>query len=96
MVCRGTVYVFCSVVAAQLDLGGKMIDEIKKAPFPFPGKVIGRLRFHTVTIPQYRVNKTKQHTRLPWLAHDEAPGPYITIPQYQFNKTKQHTHGWNV
>jgi len=28
--------------------------------------------------------------RLPWLAHDEAPGPYITIPQYQFNKTKQH------
>jgi len=30
---------------------------------------------------------------LPWLAHDEAPGPYITIPQYQFNKTKQHnTH----
>jgi len=28
---------------------------------------------------------------LPWLAHDEAPGPYITIPQYQFNKTKQHT-----
>ena len=29
--------------------------------------------------------------RLPWLAHDEAPGPYITIPQYQFNKTKQHT-----
>ena len=33
--------------------------------------------------------------RLPWLANDEAPGPYITIPQYQFNKTKQHTqtHG---
>ena len=30
--------------------------------------------------------------RLPWLAHDEAPGPYITIPQYRFNKTKQHTH----
>ena len=30
--------------------------------------------------------------RLPWLAHDEAPGPYITIPQYCFNKTKQHTH----
>jgi len=30
--------------------------------------------------------------RLPWLAHDEAPGPYITIPQYQFNKKKQHTH----
>ena len=29
--------------------------------------------------------------RLPWLAHDEAPGPYITIPQYRFNKTKQHT-----
>ena len=29
--------------------------------------------------------------RLPWLAHDEAPGPYITIPQYQFNRTKQHT-----
>ena len=29
--------------------------------------------------------------RLPWLAHDEAPGPYITIPQYRFNKTK-HTH----
>jgi len=29
---------------------------------------------------------------VPWLAHDEAPGPYITIPQYQFNKTKQHTH----
>jgi len=28
--------------------------------------------------------------RLPWLAHDEAPGPYITIPQYRFNKTKQH------
>jgi len=27
---------------------------------------------------------------LPWLAHDEAPGPYITIPQYRFNKTKQH------
>ena len=27
--------------------------------------------------------------RLPWLAHDEAPGPYITIPQYRFNKTKQ-------
>ena len=27
----------------------------------------------------------------PWLAHDEAPGPYITIPQYRFNKTKQHT-----
>jgi len=21
--------------------------------------------------------------RLPWLAHDEAPGPYITIPQYR-------------
>ena len=30
--------------------------------------------------------------RLPWLAHDEDPGPYITIPQYWFNKTKQHTH----
>jgi len=30
--------------------------------------------------------------RLPWLAHDEAPGPYITIPQYWFNKTTQHTH----
>jgi len=30
--------------------------------------------------------------RLPWLPHDEAPGPYITIPQYWFNKTKQHTH----
>jgi len=31
--------------------------------------------------------------RLPWLAHDEALGPYITIIlQYQFNKTKQHTH----
>jgi len=29
--------------------------------------------------------------RLPWLAHDEAPGPYITILQYRFNKTKQHT-----
>ena len=29
--------------------------------------------------------------RLPWLAHNEAPGPYITIPQYRFNKTKQHT-----
>jgi len=29
--------------------------------------------------------------RLPWLAHDEAPGPYITIPQYWFNKTNQHT-----
>jgi len=28
--------------------------------------------------------------RLPWLAHDEAPGPYITIPQYRFKKTKQH------
>jgi len=28
--------------------------------------------------------------RLPWLAHDEAPGPYITIPQYCFNKTKKH------
>jgi len=30
--------------------------------------------------------------RLPWLAHDEAPGPHITIPQYRFNKTKQHTN----
>jgi len=30
--------------------------------------------------------------RLLWLAHDEAPGPYITISQYWFNKTKQHTH----
>jgi len=30
--------------------------------------------------------------RLPWLAHDEAPKPYITIPQYRFDKTKQHTH----
>jgi len=29
--------------------------------------------------------------RLPWLAHDETPGPYITIPQYRVNKTKQHT-----
>ena len=29
--------------------------------------------------------------RLPWLAHDEALGPYITIPQYKFNKTGQHT-----
>jgi len=29
--------------------------------------------------------------RLPWLAHDEASGPYIKIPQYRFNKTKQHT-----
>ena len=29
--------------------------------------------------------------RLPWLAHDEAPGPNITIPQYRFNKTKQQT-----
>jgi len=29
--------------------------------------------------------------RLPWLVHDEAPGPYIMIPQYWFNKTKQHT-----
>jgi len=28
--------------------------------------------------------------RLPWLAHDEAQGPYITIPQYRFNKTNQH------
>jgi len=27
---------------------------------------------------------------LPWLAHDEAPGPYIMIPQYWFNKTKHH------
>jgi len=33
--------------------------------------------------------------RLPWLAHDEAPGPYITIPQYRFNKTKEHTHWVN-
>ena len=30
------------------------------------------------------------HLLLPWLAHDEAPGPYITIPRYRFNKTKQH------
>ena len=29
--------------------------------------------------------------RLPWLAHDEAPGPYITYPHYRFDKTKQHT-----
>jgi hypothetical protein len=28
---------------------------------------------------------------LPWLTHDEAPGPYIPIPQYWFHKTKQHT-----
>ena len=27
--------------------------------------------------------------RLPWLAHDEAPKPYITIPQYWINTTKQ-------
>ena len=30
-------------------------------------------------------------SRLPWLAHDKAVGPYKTIPQYQFNTTKQHT-----
>jgi len=30
--------------------------------------------------------------RIPWLAHDEAPGPYITIPHYSFNKTKQHVY----
>jgi len=35
--------------------------------------------------------------RLPWLAHDEAPGPYITIPQYWFNKTKQNTlSSWHI
>ena len=34
--------------------------------------------------------------RLPWLAHGEAPGPYITIPQYQFNKTKQHTRSMQI
>jgi len=33
--------------------------------------------------------------RLPWLAHDEAPGPYITIAQYWFNKTKQRTHRYS-
>ena len=26
--------------------------------------------------------------RLPWLAHDEAPVPYITIPQYRFKATQ--------
>jgi len=31
--------------------------------------------------------------RLPWLAHDDAPGPYITIPRYRFDKTKKHTAG---
>jgi len=30
-------------------------------------------------------------SRLPWLAHDKAVGPYKTIPQYQFNTIKQHT-----
>ena len=35
--------------------------------------------------------RSRSWVRLPWLAHDESPGPYITIPQYQFNKTKQHT-----
>ena len=29
--------------------------------------------------------------RLPWLAHDEAPVPYITISQYRFNK-QDNTH----
>jgi len=29
--------------------------------------------------------------RLPWLAHDAAPGPCITIPQYRFNKTRHNT-----
>jgi len=26
--------------------------------------------------------------RLHWLAHDEAPGPYITIPQHCFDTNK--------
>jgi len=37
------------------------------------------------------VGDLRSWMRLPWLADDEAPGPYITIPQYRFNKTKQHT-----
>ena len=37
------------------------------------------------------VGDLRSWMRLPWLADDEAPGPYITIPQYRFqvNKTKQ-------
>ena len=42
-----------------------------------------------------RLGRRRSWVRLPWLAHDEAPGPYITIPQYRFNKTKQHTHFGN-
>jgi len=46
------------------------------------------------SIPWIVINVTSNVTvvNLPWLAHDEAPGPYITIPQYRFDNTKQHTH----
>jgi len=42
--------------------------------------------------PGWDVGNLGSWVRLPWLAHDEAPRPYITIPQYWFHKTKQHTH----
>jgi len=42
--------------------------------------------------PSWDVGDLGSWVRLPWLAHGEAPGPYIMIPQYWFHKTKQHTH----
>ena len=30
------------------------------------------------------VGDLRSWVRLPWLAHDGVPGPYIMIPQYQF------------
>jgi len=46
----------------------------------------------TVTIPQYRFNKTKQHTATPGpLPLRNDPGT-VTIPQYRFNKKQSNTH----
>ena len=43
----------------------------------------------TVTIPQYRVNKTKQHTH----THTRASINLVAPRKHQVtNKTKQHTH----
>jgi len=44
-----------------------------------------------VCLTSVTVGNLGSWVRLPWLAHDEAPGRYIPILQYRFNKTKQHT-----
>jgi len=59
---------------------------------------VTRVRIQTLQVIKggtgwgWDVRDLRSWVRLPWLAHDKAPEPYITIPQYWFNKTKQHTH----